>query len=1220
MFIKQIIIDGFKSYANRTVVPDFDPQFNAITGLNGSGKSNILDAICFVLGITQLSHVRVANLQGLVYKQGQSGVTKASVSIVFDNSDRERAPVGYENDEEITVTRQIVIGGRNKYLINGRSVQAKEVQNLFHSVQLNVNNPHFLIMQGRITKVLNMKPPEILGMIEEAVGTRMYESKKADAQRKMEQKQSKVDEIENLLAEEITPKLDKLRAEKQAYLKWSSQNTEMERLQRFCTAHRYHKLYKLVLDTDAKKTEKTEQIEALTAQQETAKGSLASMVENAEQLSSEHIQKLQKRAKELGEREDKTAKVLAKSTSKLDNLKSSFDKLKAKQQALVEQRASFGEQRKAAEDRVTQAKEALQAEDVKYSAAKKALSNAQVALQAANAGLANSTGEDGEGDAQQLTMAEKLVGLRNAAEEAATDVTRQQMKLKHAEKELKTVSAQVKKAKSSNSKAEKELEKYTEAVTSLEAQVSEIDYNPEAAAELEERLDQMTSELVDAKDNAEQLAAQLAAIDFAYSDPSPNFDRSKVKGTVASLVDVLETKNASALEVVAGGKLYQVVVDAVSTGKALLDKGKLKHRVTIIPLDKVNSRVLPDAKIKAASQIAADCDGTAVSALSLVGYEDEVARAMEYVFGTTLVCDSLATARTVTFNKKVMVKSVTLDGDAFDPQGTLSGGSRSNRGSVLLQLSKLRELRMKVDELSQSISEGKKKLAGWDQAAKMYSKVSEKLDLAKHELGLVKERIGSTPFAQLMQKEEQLEKSIGELTEGITMAEQRREKALADAATMEDEMKDMEAARNNLVAKAQESLQGAKNLFAEAEARYKEVQDRADSAELALEELDQEEASTEENLQASQTQNSTAQEELETLEEEVQQHRMAHSTAATSAEECRGELEACHAELGEIQSAQKKLKTQVHEIELKLKELNMELKNIHHGSSDAAKKAQALKEQHPWIKSEEQFFGKPHTDYDFSAKNPDQAKKRLNELEAAQSKISRNVNKKVMGMIDKAEQEYEDLNRKRSIIEKDRKTIERVIKDLDTKAEQALRSSWEKVNADFGSIFSTLLPGTQAKLEPPEGGTIRDGLEVRVAFGQTWKKSLSELSGGQRSLLALSLILALLLFKPAPMYILDEVDAALDLSHTQNIGQMLRTHFAQSQFIVVSLKEGMFNNANVIFRTKFVEGVSTVARTSNKDHIKRLKNEERAAASKLAEKAEKGKKRARANQNIAVNQ
>nr|XP_023886835.1 structural maintenance of chromosomes protein 2-2-like [Quercus suber] len=113
MHIKEICLEGFKSYATRTVVPGFDPFFNAITGLNGSGKSNILDSICFVLGITNLQQVRASNLQELVYKQGQAGITKATVSIVFNNSDRTRSPLGYEDHREITVTRQIVVGGRN---------------------------------------------------------------------------------------------------------------------------------------------------------------------------------------------------------------------------------------------------------------------------------------------------------------------------------------------------------------------------------------------------------------------------------------------------------------------------------------------------------------------------------------------------------------------------------------------------------------------------------------------------------------------------------------------------------------------------------------------------------------------------------------------------------------------------------------------------------------------------------------------------------------------------------------------------------------------------------------------------------------------------------------------------------------------------------------------------------------------------------------------------
>ena len=107
MHITEVIIDGFKSYASRTVISGWDSEFNAITGLNGTGKSNILDAICFVLGISNLTQVRAANLQDLVYKRGQAGISKASVTIVFENDDPRNCPVGYEDSKQITVTRQV---------------------------------------------------------------------------------------------------------------------------------------------------------------------------------------------------------------------------------------------------------------------------------------------------------------------------------------------------------------------------------------------------------------------------------------------------------------------------------------------------------------------------------------------------------------------------------------------------------------------------------------------------------------------------------------------------------------------------------------------------------------------------------------------------------------------------------------------------------------------------------------------------------------------------------------------------------------------------------------------------------------------------------------------------------------------------------------------------------------------------------------------------------
>jgi structural maintenance of chromosome 2 len=147
-------------------------------------------------------------LQDLIYKRGQAGVTKASVTIVFDNSDRATSPVSFENYAQITVTRQVAMGGLSKYLINGHKATLQAVQNMFQSVQLNINNPNFLIMQGKITKVLNMKPAEILSMIEEAAGTRMFEDRKEKAIKTMAKKDQKVKEITTVRSFESAAHVD----------------------------------------------------------------------------------------------------------------------------------------------------------------------------------------------------------------------------------------------------------------------------------------------------------------------------------------------------------------------------------------------------------------------------------------------------------------------------------------------------------------------------------------------------------------------------------------------------------------------------------------------------------------------------------------------------------------------------------------------------------------------------------------------------------------------------------------------------------------------------------------------------------------------------------------------------------------------------------------------------------------------------------------------------
>ncbi|CAF5014979.1 unnamed protein product [Rotaria sp. Silwood1] len=249
MHIREIVLEGFKSYATRTTVGPFDEHFNAITGLNGSGKSNILDSICFVMGITSLSQVRAQALSDFIYKQGTAGVTRASVSIMFDNRNKEQAPDGYKMFDELTVTR-IVESNKSKYLLNGKNATQSAIHDLFKSVSLNVNNPRFLILQGQVTKVSKSKPQEILGLIEEAAGTRMYDQKKAEALKTIAKKDDKLKEIRTTIDTDITPTINKLQQDEQNYKMYTELKKRYKLLNDQLIAYEYWQLITSVKQTE----------------------------------------------------------------------------------------------------------------------------------------------------------------------------------------------------------------------------------------------------------------------------------------------------------------------------------------------------------------------------------------------------------------------------------------------------------------------------------------------------------------------------------------------------------------------------------------------------------------------------------------------------------------------------------------------------------------------------------------------------------------------------------------------------------------------------------------------------------------------------------------------------------------------------------------------------------------------------------------------------------
>mmetsp|Transcript_165769 Transcript_165769/g.532285 ORF Transcript_165769/g.532285 Transcript_165769/m.532285 type:complete len:1211 (-) Transcript_165769:161-3793(-) len=1185
MFIEELVVDGFKSYSTRVNVGPFDKQFNAITGLNGSGKSNILDSICFVLGISNLTQVRVGNLSELVYKQGQAGVTKASVTVVFNNEEKSRSPVGYEEHDKITITRQIVIGGRNRYLLNSHNVQQNQIQNLFHSVSLNVNNPHFLIMQGRITKVINMKPQETLGMIEEAAGTRMYENKKVGALKTLEKKQNKVDEINRLLAEEITPTLEKLQRERANYMLWVSNNNEIERLERFCIAYEYiqvtHRLENKNQQLDEMENtlrQLVTDLKALELREKEAQKELKDRSAKRDTQASKDLKKLE-------DEHSKLAKEVVITESKLKNRESDLQAEVESQKTGQSVMAELLKHVEAKEKVATKEQEKWDALAAEEAGARKDIEKAQWSMQAMVAGVA--TQQEGEGEGESKSMREQLLEAQTRLWEFDADQKKKGMAVGSLQEKIARTEEVLSKSKQDGKRLAKEKATAEAQIAEKQSVLSKQKFDAERYQTLVATARQSEASWHSAQQGLDQLRAQLGGIDFNYADPYRGFDRSKVKGVVSKLFHIQPNfkEYHRALEVCAGGRLFFVVVDNEETGKALLEKGQLRRRVTIIPLNKIVDHTISQNTVKQARNVM-PAGGDLHLALEIVGCDREVQQAMKFVFGGFLVCDTAETAKQVTFHPNVRVRSVTKDGDLYDPAGTITGGSAPRGGNLLMRLQEVSDLETKVHTVRQEYEQVTQSLRQMQSASEQYLTIERELKCREHELTLIDQRInGSEHHAA----EQSLQQMCAQLTEteasikGMPQEKKRLEQLMKQ---LEKDIKSLESNREERTKYFEKQVEKLKGQLKEQEQKLLKQREKTESATVELEVAKNELKAQEGKEQEAGQGNNEILAEVTKLKEHLEKKRATYTEVGTRLEELRAEVVKLDQSLADLATELTTNKQQREEKEIEQKRVSHKLQQLTKDDKEANVVVARMEKQHAWIEKEKGFFGKKGTDFDFEANSYQDNKGRLDELSVTQNKLSKNINKKAMVMFEKAEQEYKDLLQKRDIILNDKKKIETVIKDLDQKKLETLRRTWIKVNKDFNSIFGALLPHASAKLEPPEGMDATEGLEIKVGFHGQWKQSLTELSGGQRSLMALSLVLALLLFKPAPMYILDEIDSALDLSHTQNIGHMIRTHFPHSQFIVVSLKEGMFNHANVLFRTRFMDGTSMITRYAIRDGVK----------------------------------
>jgi structural maintenance of chromosome 2 len=1032
--------------------------------------------------------------QDLIYKRGQAGVTKASVTIVFDNKDKQKSPIGFEEYATISVTRQIVLGGTSKYLINGHRAQQQTVQNLFQSVQLNINNPNFLIMQGRITKVLNMKAVEILAMIEEAAGTRMFEDRRDKALKTMAKKEMKLQEITELLREEIEPKLEKLRTEKRAFLDFQQTQNDLERLTRVVVAHDYVKYQERLAQSETDLEKKKQHQKDLEESTSRLKSEISHLEEDVKRVRAERDKELKKggKAQALEDSVKKYSNELVRLATVMDLKNSSKgeeeERKVAVQKNVAELEASLQDKTKAYE-KIKAKYDAAKEENERQ--AQEAESKEEL-LQTLQTGVASKEGQESGYQGQ-------LQDARSRVAAAATEQEQAKIKIAHLEKRIKEEEPRAKKAKEQNAGLIKELEGLRVESQKLEAQLAKLGFEPGQEEETYKKESSLQQSIRGLRQEADALKRKVANIDFSYSDPTPSFDRSKVKGLVAQLftLDKDHTEAGTALEICAGGRLYNVVVDSEVTGTQLLQGGKLRKRVTIIPLNKIAAFKASAQTIATAQKIA---PGKVDLALSLVGYDEEVSAAMEYVFGNTLICHDAETAKRVTFDPNVRMRSITLEGDAYDPSGTLSGGSSPNSSGVLVTLQKLNEINRQLRDAESSLRELQAQISREKSKLDQARKIKQDLDLKTHEIKLAEEQISGNSSSSIIQEVENMKATITQLKTDSVEAKKRQTEAGNDVKRIEKDMKDFENNKDSKLVELQASLDKLRATLAKNSTAVKTLQKELQNAQLDSEQVSSDLAAAREQLLEVELAIKAQQEEIEDLTKKQAKLQETHDLAQAELDDERAKLTGFDDELRALEEATRSKNARIAEESLEMQKLGHQIEKFNKEQQNAVQIVATMEQEHEWIADEQDKFGRSGTPYDFKSQNITECKATLKNLTERFQGMKKKINPKVMNMIDSVEKKEVSLKQMMKTVIRDKRKIEETIFSLDDYKKKALLQTWQKVNADFGQIFSELLPGGSfAKLDPPEGKTINEGLEVKVCLGKVWKQSLTELSGGQRS-------------------------------------------------------------------------------------------------------------------------
>jgi chromosome segregation protein len=1206
MRIRRIEICGFKSFVDRTILT-FEDAVTGVVGPNGCGKSNIVDAIRWVMGEQSAKHLRGRAMDDVIFAgsetRGPAGV--AEVSLTFDtaglpgDTTSGGVPWGAAGPEEVVVTRRLYRGGESEYLLGGVPCRLRDIVEFFLGTGVG-SKAYAIIEQGRIGFIVSSRPEERRTLIDEAAGITKYKAKKKVAERRIEASRQHLLRVSDIIAE-IETRLRSLRLQAQKAERYKRYKAELKVLELCAATQRYFGFIaeqKFLLSNREQLAERhIRQTTDLRVEETAIEVERLALSEEMDELAAakEELFALDNQARLSAQKAEHYADEAATLAQRVERARREIEGLVGKEadnaRGLAELQSEVGRFDEEAEARSRE----LDATEQAYATARSALTTARHGVDQATA----------------------------AATAAATRIARLEADIESAHGRAEDLAQRLQTATADDRVAVEQVEHLMTEGAGVEDRLAQLQVGAETllaqraatetkAASLRDEVTRGELELETLREEAHRRRSRLqslAEIQARYESfqrgvraimqrvrdeeqtPALGQDRvashrtwsmGGVRGVVADIVQPppeLET----ALEAVLGERLGNIIVESHDVGVEAIEylKSKSEGRSSFIPVALRSPAAIAAApagtvvfdtgdglsveqQVPAAMPVALPLgEGVRGPMLELIGYDRQYDRVAAYLLGDVVVVEDLRSALDLWRRTHTDKTLVTLDGEVIDPHGVVTGGSReSAMAGVLSQKREMRELEEVVARLETDYQAALDRHVRTKQALAEVSSTGEELaTAARHnEMELLAQRKDGD---RLLRESQQLEARHAQLrssVDDLRAALAQNEKRLSEATAALTELRESSLAHETSVA----------SLRAETEA----LQARADglAAELSSHRVAAAQASDRrktgrQNLERLERETADSERRRTQLEAEVSADLARARTLRTDAEQLRGEASLLQAEAserarvhGERQGAVEerngtlaRREADLREARTRVTHLAGELAALDLRCQEVALRLGSLEEQ-----VRERYPDVPRladvlADFHLRPLAGEKEDSRLKELRGLLERMG-DVNLTAIEESEELQKRYDFLTGQKADLESAIARLEAAIEKINRASRKRFREVFDAVNTKFQEVFPHLFRGGRAALAlTDESDLLETGVEI-VANppGKKILQNIELLSGGEKALTAVALLFAIFLVKPSPFCVLDEVDAPLDEANVGRFNEAVREMTDRSQFIIVT--------------------------------------------------------------------